>query len=73
MKAVMFDLDGTLIGIRDGYMEESIGHTIREFGVDYTRKDIDEIWLGSCRDEYVKRLVRISDPEEFWRVFVEFV
>jgi len=72
MKAVMFDLDGTLVDVDDGYLEESLGHTLRHFGLSYTLQDINELWYGSDREGYITRRFGLKNPLDFWKIFVEY-
>ena len=72
MKAVMFDLDNTLVCVKEGYVEESLGYAVSNFGVNYDNKDLHKIWFDSNRDNFVKELVGVDNPEEFWKVFVSY-
>ena len=73
MKAVMFDLDGTLVDVKEDYPEESLGHALRHFGLEYTKKDIYALWYGPLRESYAKTRFGFANPEEFWKVFGEFL
>ncbi len=68
----MFDLDGTLVDVREGYIEESIGHTLKVFGAKYTPSDAQKIWLEAGRDELVRKLTGLSNPEDFWDEFKKY-
>jgi len=71
VKAVIFDLDGTLVDVRENYPEESLGYAFGQFGIEYTDEDMGQLWFGNTRDVHLKKF-GFGNPEDFWKVFVEY-
>lgn len=71
LKAVIFDLDDTLVYSREGYKERSLGMALKKLNVPYTQEDINRIWFDCGRDSYLARF-GITNVEVFWDAFKEF-
>lgn len=70
-KAVLFDLDGTLVHSEPELRYTLINNTLREFGKTASRKDMDILWFRSRRDDTIRECFDL-DPEKFWPVFREY-
>lgn len=66
-KAVIFDLDGTLIHTAPEYRYRIISETLNELGVfSFSLKCIDKVWFETERDEIIIKHFKL-DPEIFWK------
>lgn len=66
-KAVIFDLDGTLVHTSPEYRYRIIGETLNELGVlSFSSEHIDKVWFETERDEIIIKHFNL-DPEIFWR------
>ena len=70
-EAWLFDLDGTLVGIRDAYVHEVIDRVGDRLGRTFTPAQAEAIWhgLGAGANEQLTALG--VDPEAFWTAFHE--
>jgi HAD superfamily hydrolase (TIGR01509 family) len=68
-KAVLFDLDGTLVKTRAEYRYDVIGRVLNELGVKYSNQQIDDFWFRSHRDNFVQSWVGENNAEKFWHLF----
>ena len=70
-KAVLFDLDGTLIHTKPEYRYLLVGENVLEgeFGItDYSKADIDRFWFELNRNEIIKECFCL-EPELFWKAY----
>lgn len=70
IKAVLFDLDGTLVCTRTGYRYSTTNKVLSRFGIKKSEKEIDRFWFKPSRDELLESWG--LDPEKFWPVFHSF-
>lgn len=68
IKAVSFDIDGTLVYQRREYIYSVIRKTLLELGVPYDEEFALEFWYGGDRDGIIQRRLGV-DCADFWRVF----
>lgn len=64
-KAVIFDLDGTLIHTRPEYRYNLLSWIFKDLGVKSTNNYIDKFWFETERNEIIKRCFGL-DPKLFW-------
>lgn len=69
IKAVLFDLDGTLVCTSARYRYITTSKVLSSFGLKKSRKEIDQFWFKAGRDELLNSWG--LDPDKFWRVFWE--
>lgn len=70
-KAVIFDLDGTLVHTAPEYRYKVIGETLREMGVDsYLNEHIDRVWFESDREKIIKDCFG-QDPLLFYEIYTK--
>lgn len=67
MKAIIFDLDGTLVSVRLEYRYELLGKVLARFGKRATPDEIDSFWFMHSRDRLIERWG--IKPESFWKEF----
>ncbi len=70
-KAVIFDLDNTLIYIPPEFTSELIRRVLNEFNVTVSDDDINRFWFGCDRDEIIRDYFRV-EPELFWKVYEKY-
>ncbi len=70
IKAVLFDLDGTLVCTRAGYRHSTTGKVLSRFGMKKSNKEIDRFWFKPGREELLESWG--LDPKKFWKVFWEY-
>ncbi len=68
MKAVLFDLDGTLVTTRPAYRYRVVASTLREFRRRADQTAIDAFWFGADRDAIIRTRFDV-DPLSFWPAF----
>jgi len=73
-KAVIFDLDGTLVHTKPVYRYKTVKSTIEELGVN-PKIDfelfVDKFWFEENRDEIISNYLNVN-PKEFWKVFRKY-
>jgi pyrophosphatase PpaX len=70
-KAVIFDLDGTLVHTAPEYRYKVIGETLKELGVfNFLPEHADMLWFETKRNEIIRRYF-YRDPEMFWKIYSE--
>lgn len=67
-KAVIFDLDGTLVHTMPEYRYQIVGKTLRDLGVTSSNNYIDKFWFEARRDEVIKEQFGL-DLELFWKTY----
>ena len=71
MKAVLFDLDGTLITTRAEYRYGVVGSALRELRRHADHAAIDAFWFGADRDAVIRNNFDL-DPLLFWAAFARY-
>lgn len=66
VKAIIFDLDGTLAYTAPEYRYLIVGKALQELGVIPSNNHIDMFWFGAERDKIIKECFGL-EPERFWR------
>lgn len=67
-KAVVFDLDGTLVHTTPEYRYQIVGQTLRDLAVTSSNHHIDRFWFESRRDAIIKEHFGL-EPELFWQTY----
>ena len=65
-KAVIFDLDGTLVHTTPEYRYQIVGQTLKDLGTTSSDYNIDRFWFESRRDSIIKEHFGL-EPELFWK------
>jgi len=70
MKAIIFDLDGTLVSVNAEYRHKIIGKSLQELGKIVSKEQMDMFWFMHNRNE----VIRTWDvkPQDFWLHFRKF-
>lgn len=66
-KAIIFDVDGTLVYTPPEYRYKLVGEVLKEFGITASEKSIDRFWFEGDRDNIIKTCFSL-EPEIFWEV-----
>lgn len=70
-KAIIFDLDGTLVHTAPEYRYKVIGDTLKEMGVNfYLNEHIDRLWFETDREKIVQECFG-QKPEDFWKIYTK--
>jgi len=68
-KAVIFDLDGTLVHTTPEYRYLVVGGTLERLGVkSYDKRHVDKFWFEAGRSEIIRHDFGVV-PEEFWGIY----
>jgi phosphoglycolate phosphatase len=70
IKAIIFDLDGTLVGVEKEFRRNLIRNVLDEFNKKVPDHELDELWFMHSRSEMVKKWG--IDPAKFWEAFRKF-
>lgn len=70
-KAVIFDLDGTLVHTEPEYRYRIVGRVLKELRGEISNEYIDKFWFEAERDEIIKKCFGV-DPELFWAKYREY-
>lgn len=70
-KALLFDLDGTLVTTSPGHRYLAVGQTLEELGRSSTRESMDRFWFETRRDDVIKDEFGL-EPEVFWKTFRKY-
>ncbi len=69
IKAIIFDLDGTLVHTVSEYRYAVVKKTLKELGVSsFSKKNTDKFWFGGNRNKTIREIFKV-EPEVFWKVF----
>jgi beta-phosphoglucomutase-like phosphatase (HAD superfamily) len=70
LSATMLDLDGTVVFQTREYIEDTVGKTIYDLGLEADKDFVDDFWYcnGSDRDKIIEDRLGI-DYMKFWRIF----
>ncbi|WP_297912777.1 HAD family hydrolase [Thiomonas sp.] len=71
MKAVLFDLDGTLVTTRAEYRYSVVGRALRELRRRADQAAIDAFWFGADRDAIIRTHFDVA-PSSFWPAFARY-
>ncbi|MDO8517493.1 MAG: HAD family hydrolase [Nanoarchaeota archaeon] len=71
IKALLFDLDGTLIHTSEEYRYSILEKTLGELGTSASKKDMDKFWFKSGRDRLITNNFQV-DSDEFWEIFQKY-
>lgn len=71
MKAVGFDLDGTLVTTRAEYRYDVVGRALRDLRRHADQAAIDAFWFGADRDAIIRSNFEL-DPPLFWTAFARY-
>ncbi len=69
IKAVLFDLDGTLVCTKPAYRYSTTGKVLSRFGLTKSEREIDRFWFKPGRDKLLEGWG--MEPERFWKAFWE--
>ena len=73
-KAVVFDLDGTLVRTKPAYRHKTVKSTVEELGakpkIDLEHF-VEKFWFEEDRDEIISKYLNV-DPKEFWKAFRKY-
>jgi phosphoglycolate phosphatase-like HAD superfamily hydrolase len=67
-KAIIFDLDGTLVHTKPDYRYLVVRKTLRDLGTAASKEHIDLMWFGTNRSDVVRRYFNV-EPEKFWKLY----
>ncbi|MCK4521063.1 MAG: HAD-IA family hydrolase, partial [Nanoarchaeota archaeon] len=70
-KAVIFDLDGTLVYTAPEYRYEIVGKALKELGTTASNHHIDRFWFEAERNTIIKKHFRLK-PELFWSTYNKY-
>jgi len=65
MKAIIFDLDGTLCYTKN--IKDIVNIVLKHFGKTYNKKEAEKFWFMHNRDKRIDSLG--IDTKEFWKTF----
>lgn len=71
VKAVLFDLDGTLVSTKPEYRYHVVGSALKQLGRTAIEAHIDTFWFEGNRDETIRTLFQ-TDPLLFWHAYASF-
>jgi pyrophosphatase PpaX len=73
LKAVLFDLDGTLVYQKHEYVSRVVQETLSRLGLPYLEGFTKEFWYGLAgdRNSSISKWLGIEDTKRFWSVFWE--
>lgn len=67
-KAIIFDLDGTLVHTIPEYRYKLVGKLLADLGLSASYKDIDRFWFEGDRDTIISDRFGV-EPKRFWKLF----
>ncbi len=70
-KAVIFDLDGTLVHTIPEYRYRIVGQVLKDLEVASTNYYIDRFWFETERDQVIKKHFGL-EPELFWKIYRKY-
>jgi phosphoglycolate phosphatase-like HAD superfamily hydrolase len=72
IKALISDLDGTLVRHKPEYIKSTVENTLSELGLPYDKKFLEyfapKFWYGSDRNKIIEEELR-TERMKFWNVF----
>ncbi|MBI2173545.1 MAG: HAD family hydrolase [Candidatus Aenigmarchaeota archaeon] len=66
-KAVLFDLDGTLVHTPFEYIRDVVGRALTDLAVSYSDDGIRRFWYEPFRERTIREVFG-AEPEKFWHV-----
>lgn len=69
-KAILFDLDGTLVHTMPEYRYKVVGKTLEDLGTKSTNNYIDRFWFEARRNDVIKEHFNV-EPKIFWNAYNE--
>ncbi len=71
-RAVLFDLDGTLVHTAPEYKYKIVGLTLQELGIPIpANSHIDTFWFEHDRNSVIRQLFG-TEPEVFWKIYLKY-
>jgi len=70
-KAVIFDLDGTLVHTMPEHRYLTVGQTLKKMGTNSSKHYIDRFWFETRRDDIIKEHFEV-DVDLFWKTFRQY-
>lgn len=67
-RAVLFDIDGTLVHTLPEYRYRTVGAALRQLQREFSLGDIDRFWFEGDRNAVIRECFQL-EPKEFWTVF----
>ncbi len=64
-RAVLFDLDGTLVHTAPEHRYKLVGQTLKKLGVNVPSSSIDKFWFEGRRNTVIKEHFGL-EPDLFW-------
>src|SRR3989344_107289 len=69
-KAVIFDIDGTLVTTNKSYRVAVVRNTLHELGIGHRIADLDGFWFGRYCSHDIEDMLQI-DADKFWETFTK--
>ncbi len=69
-RAVIFDLDGTLVSVKKEYRDLVMGKVFGKLRIKPAEGDIEQFWFMHSRDTIIRKWG--IDPDVFWKVFWKY-
>jgi len=70
IKAIIFDLDGTLVHTTVEYRYKTVSSIMKHFKKELEMNEIDRFWFGNDRNKIISSWG--VEPKEFWKFFREY-
>lgn len=70
-KAIIYDLDGTLVKTNEEYILNVVGRTFTDLGCIPCPKRINDFWYGNDRDQMIKEVLKVC-PIKFREVLGKY-
>lgn len=70
-KAVIFDLDGTLVHTLPEYRYQIVRQTLKDLGTTSSNHNIDRFWFEARREVIIKEHFGL-EPELFWKTYRQY-
>ncbi|MBI4018588.1 MAG: HAD family hydrolase [Candidatus Aenigmarchaeota archaeon] len=70
IKAVIFDLDGTLIHTKPEYLSQLLKRCFADTGIEPSYENVERLWFGLEKDRIVSELG--GNPLDFWKKFIDY-
>jgi phosphoglycolate phosphatase-like HAD superfamily hydrolase len=67
-KAVIFDMDGTLVHTSPEYRYQIVGRVLEDLNGKHSKEGIDRFWFESRRDEIIQEYFGL-EPSLFWETY----
>jgi len=70
-RAVIFDLDGTLVQTKPECWYTIVGQTLQDLGMKTCNEHIDMFWFRTDRDKIIREIFR-AEPRVFWETYKQY-